>query len=158
MKQLLLIILCLTQFQVFSQEHKTHWVGTASYYDIKFNGRKTKSGERFNNEALSAANNFIKLGTQVKVTNLKNNSSVVVTINDHMHHRNKRLIDLSAAAAKQLGFYGKGLCKVSVDLLSEDDLNVLTQQAGKSKKSLHTTHHKRKHKHTHTHKQKHANN
>ena len=112
----LLLIVC---FNVsFAQPQKHVWTGTASYYHTKFNGRKTFSGERFDNRKLTAANNFLPIGSRVKVTNLRNNKSVVVTVNDRMNARNRRLIDLSAEAAKQLGFYNKGLCKVRVEQLS----------------------------------------
>lgn len=116
MQRFLFLLLCF--WTLFSHaQQKTHWTGTASYYHPKFNGRKTSSGEKFNQEKLTAASNTIKLGSRVKVTNLKNGKSVVVIVNDHMGKRNKRLIDLSFKAAKQLGFQHKGLCKVQVDLL-----------------------------------------
>jgi rare lipoprotein A len=99
-----------------AQKDTSKWIGKASYYHVKFNGRKTSSGKLFNNDSLTAANNFLKLGTKVKVTNLKNKKSVVVTINDRMHARNKRLIDLSQEAAKQLGFIDEGVCMVSIEL------------------------------------------
>lgn len=103
---------------LFSKKSKTEWTGIASFYSNKFNGRKTASGEIFSNKALTAANNFLPLGTKVKVTNLKNDHSVVVKINDRLHHRNKRLIDLTQAAAKKLGFVSSGLCKVKMELIN----------------------------------------
>ncbi len=118
MHKFLFLFFFLVCSNVIAQEGKTKWIGTASYYHPKFNGRKTTNGETFSNEKLTAANNFLKLGTKVKVTNLKNNKSVIVTINDRMHARNKRLIDVSAAAAKQLGFFNQGLCKVSIKIIS----------------------------------------
>jgi rare lipoprotein A len=97
------------------------WKGIASYYHNKFNGRKTSSGEIFSNSKLTAANNFLKLGTLVKVTNIENGLSVFVKINDRMHKTNKRLIDLSYAAAKHLGFTKKGLAIVEIEVI--DDKN-----------------------------------
>ena len=88
--------------------------GTASYYADKFNGRKTANGEVFDNSAMTAAHNTLPLGSYVKVTNLRNGRSVIVRITDRLHHRNKRIIDLSKNAARQLGFLARGLAKVEV--------------------------------------------
>src|SRR5258706_10153107 len=73
--------------------------GTASFYANKFNGRRTANGEIFSQKKMTAASNVIALNTWVKVTNLHNKRTVVVKITDRMHPRNKRLIDLSHAAA-----------------------------------------------------------
>src|SRR5687768_2157544 len=78
--------------------------GTASFYHEKFNGRQTANGEIYNSSELSAACNVLPLGTWVKITNLKNDKSVIVKINDRLHHKNPRLIDCSRLAARQLGF------------------------------------------------------
>jgi rare lipoprotein A len=116
------LLICLSLFPFFISAQtpalqKSVWEGVASYYHAKFNGRRTASGEKFSNEALTAANNFLKLGTRVRVTNLKNGKMVEVVINDRMNARNKRLIDLSAAAAKALGFFGNGLCRVKIEII-----------------------------------------
>ena len=95
---------------------KVHY-GTASFYANKFHGRKTANGEIFSQQKLTAACNTINMNTWVKVTNLRNKKTVVVKINDRMHPKNKRLIDLSHAAAKQLGYTGHGLAKVKVEVL-----------------------------------------
>ncbi len=96
------------------------WQGIASYYHTKFNGRKTSTGEIFNNRRFTAANNFLKLGTVVKVTNLLNGRSVIVKINDRMNKNNKRLIDLSQAAAAALGLLHQGIGKVSIEIMGTD--------------------------------------
>ena len=93
--------------------------GIASYYAQKFNGRKTSTGAIYNSSKLTAACNVLPLGTWVKVTNLKNNRSVVVQINDRMHHKNKRLIDLSKSAAQKLGFISAGITRVKVEVLGK---------------------------------------
>ncbi len=93
------------------------WQGIASYYHSKFEGRKTSTGEIFSNRKLTAANNFLKLGTKVRVTNLLNGKSVIVKINDRMNKKNKRLIDLSHEAARRLGFVQQGLGQVEVEIL-----------------------------------------
>ena len=93
--------------------------GTASYYSNKFEGRKTASGEIFSQKKMTAASNIISLNTYVKVTNLHNKKSAIVKVTDRMHPKNKRLIDLSKAAAKQLGYTGHGLTKVKVEVLGK---------------------------------------
>ena len=91
--------------------------GIASFYANKFNGRQTSSGSIFSGVKLTAACNVLPLGTWVKVTNIKNDKSVIVYINDHLHPKNNRLIDLSKAAAQQLNFIGYGITKVKVEVL-----------------------------------------
>jgi rare lipoprotein A len=91
--------------------------GTASYYAKKFSGRKTSNGAIYNSSKLTAACNVLPLGTWVKVTNLKNKRSVVVEINDRLHPKNKRLIDLSKSAAQKLGFISSGITRVKVEVL-----------------------------------------
>ena len=91
--------------------------GTASFYADKFEGRKTANGEIFSQKSLTAAHNSLPLGTWIRVTNLSNHKSVVVKVNDRLHHRNPRLVDLSKSAAKKLGYTKRGLTKVRVDVL-----------------------------------------
>ncbi len=93
-------------------------VGIASYYNSKFEGRKTASGVIFSNSKLTAASNHYKLGQWVKVTNTLNGKSVIVEINDRMSKGNRRLIDLTKEAAGVLCFIDAGLCKVEVELLA----------------------------------------
>lgn len=80
--------------------------GTASVYSLAHSGRKTASGEIHRASALTAAHRFLPFGTQVKVTNRRNGRSVVVRINDRGPFVRSRIIDLSPAAAKALGFSG----------------------------------------------------
>ncbi|EZI24166.1 MULTISPECIES: septal ring lytic transglycosylase RlpA family protein [Pseudomonas] len=91
--------------------------GTASYYGAKHHGNKTASGEPFNQHALTAAHRQLPFGTQVKVTNLDNDKSVVVRINDRGPHTRGRLIDLSHKAAEQLGMLGSGTARVRVQAM-----------------------------------------
>lgn len=91
--------------------------GTASFYAKKFNGRKTSSGEKFSNDSLTAAHKKFKFGTYVLVRNLKNDSTVIVKINDRLPNSSKRTIDLSLKAAKQLNFIKSGLTKVEITVL-----------------------------------------
>jgi rare lipoprotein A len=91
--------------------------GTASFYANKFNGRKTSSGEKFSNDSLTAAHKKLKFGTYVLVRNLKNDSTVIVKINDRLPQKSKRTIDLTTKAAKQLNFIKSGLTKVEITVL-----------------------------------------
>ena len=92
-------------------------VGRASYYGPGFAGRRTASGEVFHPEELTAAHRFLPLGTKVRVTNLNNGNSVLVTINDRGPYVRGRHIDLSVAAARVLGMLGQGVCRVRMDVL-----------------------------------------
>lgn len=94
--------------------------GTASYYADKFEGRPTMSDEIFHQNKMTGAHNSLPLGTWVRVTNLRNKKTVIVKINDRLHPKNKRLIDLSKAAATQLGYIGSGLTKVRLEVLGRN--------------------------------------
>jgi rare lipoprotein A len=94
--------------------------GVASYYAKRYNGRKTKSGERYRPEKLSAAHPTFPMGTKIKVVNLDNRKEVLVRINDRCRKRKVPNVDLSRAAAKKLGFFGKGLAKVQIIPLGDD--------------------------------------
>ena len=93
--------------------------GIASYYGARHHGKRTASGEPFNQHALTAAHPGLPVGTRVLVTNLRNDESVVVRINDRGPHTRGRLIDLSREAAKQLDMLGSGTAKVRVQGLSD---------------------------------------
>ena len=92
--------------------------GSASYYSSSMNGRKTSSGEIFNNNLLTAAHKSMKLGTMVKVTNIKNDSTVVLKVNDRLSKSSSHVIDVTLAAAKKLNFVRNGIATVSVEVLS----------------------------------------
>jgi rare lipoprotein A len=94
--------------------------GTASFYADKFEGKQTANGEIFTQKGMTAAHNSLPLGTWIKVTNLSNKRSVVVKVNDRLHHKNPRLVDLSKSAAQKLGYTGQGLSKVRVDVLGKN--------------------------------------
>jgi len=91
--------------------------GVASFYADKFNGRKTASGQIFSQNKLTCACNVLPLGTWVKVTNMSNGKSVKLLVNDRLHPRMRRLVDLSKSAAKKLGFISSGLVKVKLEVL-----------------------------------------
>lgn len=93
--------------------------GVAAWYGSKFAGRRTASGQRFNPAALTAAHPTLPFGTRVKVTNQKNQRSVVVTINDRGPTSPGRIIDVSLAAAKRLGFVRAGLTEVTLEVVGQ---------------------------------------
>jgi rare lipoprotein A len=93
--------------------------GTASFYSNKFNGRKTANGEIFSQQKMTAACNVLPLGTWIRVTNLRNGRTVVVKVNDRLHERMKRVVDLSRSAAEKLGFIKSGLTRVKVEVLGK---------------------------------------
>lgn len=92
--------------------------GIASWYGPGFHGRRTASGERFNQHALTAAHRSLPFGTRVKVTNMRNGRSVVVRINDRGPHIRGRIIDLSAGAASAIGVKSSGTATISMQILN----------------------------------------
>ena len=94
--------------------------GIASYYAKRYNGRRTNSGQRYNPNKLTAAHPTLPYGTKVRVINLANNKEVTVTINDRCRSRKQASIDLSRAAAKKLGFLGKGTTRVCIIPLEKE--------------------------------------
>ncbi len=102
---------------VKAKKRKTTIYGTCSYYAQKFEGRKTASGEIFRHSKYTAACNALPLGTWVKVTNLANKKTVIVKTNDRLHTKTTRLLDLTSAGARKLGFTKKGLTRVKIEVL-----------------------------------------
>ncbi|WP_323752649.1 septal ring lytic transglycosylase RlpA family protein [Marinobacter sp.] len=88
--------------------------GTASWYGQKFHGHKTSNGEVFNMYSMSAAHKSLRIPSYARVTNLDNGRSVVVRVNDRGPFHGDRLIDLSYAAAKKLGYQSRGTARVEV--------------------------------------------
>ena len=95
--------------------------GTASFYSNSFNGRKTASGEVFSQQKLTAACNVLPLGTWIKVTNLRNGKSVTVKINDRLHAKMTRVVDLSRKAAIKLNYIKSGLTRVKVEVIGKNN-------------------------------------
>lgn len=97
--------------------------GIASYYASNFVNQKTSNGDIYSEEAMTAACNVLPLNSWIKVTNLKNNKSVIVRINDRLHPKNKRIVDLSKAAAEVLGYISAGITKVKVEVLKDFEIS-----------------------------------
>ncbi len=89
--------------------------GKASYYSSHFHGRKTASGESFDHRHFTAAHRSLPFGTSVRVINLENGKNVVVRINDPGPHLKGRIIDVSPAAAKEIGLFGNGTANVRIE-------------------------------------------
>ncbi len=94
--------------------------GLASWYGPGFNGRRSASGEIFNQNAMTAAHRTLPFGTQVRVTNVHTGQSVVVRINDRGPFTGGRIIDLSAAAARAVGLMQAGVAPVQLDVLGSN--------------------------------------
>jgi rare lipoprotein A len=99
---------------------QTLYKGKASYYGDMFHGRRTASGEKYNCKNYTAAHRTLPFNTVVKVTNLKNNRSCLVRVNDRgpYGHRS-RIIDVSKIAAVELGMFGSGTIPVRVEVLPD---------------------------------------
>lgn len=113
-----------------AEEHKT---GTASFYHSKFEGRKTATGEIFDNQLYTCASNHYTMGTYLKVTNIANKKVIYVKVNDRMGHPG-RVVDLTERAARDLGFHSRGITKVKIETVPshEGKSKVLAQMDGSS--------------------------
>jgi len=114
-------ILCLFLFVTSTARAVTRTVktvvGIASYYGHVHQGRRMANGQRFDESKLTAASRTLPLGTRVKVTSLRNQKFVIVTITDRGPAAKTRVIDLSTAAARALGMISRRVDKVRVDPL-----------------------------------------
>lgn len=95
--------------------------GMASFYADKFVGKPTASGEAYRHQLYTCAHKTLPFGTKLKVTNPKNNESVIVVVNDRGPFIKSRVIDLSKAAAKDLGIIQQGIAYVEIEILSDED-------------------------------------
>lgn len=99
--------------------------GVASWYGPGFHGRKTASGERFNQRDLTCAHRTLPFGTRLKVTNLANGESLIVTVNDRGPYVGRRIVDLSREAARRLDILGTGTARVRLETASAFDEQAL---------------------------------
>ncbi len=110
---------------------KTKYVGTASWYGAQHQGRKMANGKRFDRRKLTAASWYFPLGTTIRVENVKNGKSVIVTITDRGPNlRLHRILDLSQAAAQRLDYVGQGLTPVFIYPLPHIDTQAAAFNAG----------------------------
>jgi rare lipoprotein A len=94
--------------------HAESWTGKASYYS---HGARTASGARFNPGAMTAAHRTLPFGSRLRVTNLANQRSVLVTVNDRGPFSGGRILDLSAGAANVIGMRQSGVARVHIERL-----------------------------------------
>lgn len=96
-------------------------VGLASWYGKKFHGERTSNGEIYNMFAMTAAHKSLPIPCYVRVTNVANNKTVILRVNDRGPFHEDRIIDLTYTAAKKLDFHRGGTAKVRVDIINMDD-------------------------------------
>ena len=106
--------------------------GKASWYGPGFHGKKTANGEWFDMNTLTAAHRTLPISSRVRVTNLANGKSVVVRINDRGPYHGNRVMDLSKAAAQELGFIRTGTAQVKIEPLAPADGKTIQQQNRRS--------------------------
>jgi len=99
-----------------------HAVGLASWYGEEMQGNMTASGEVFDSNGLTAAHHTLPFGTTIRVTNLRNRKTILLRVNDRGPNLGKRLLDVSWAAAKRLGFVHSGTTRVHVEVVSRPTL------------------------------------
>lgn len=104
-------------------------VGVASWYGSKFHGNKTSNGETYSMYGMTAAHKTLPIPSYVRVTNLDNQRSVIVRVNDRGPFHNNRIIDLSYVAAKKLGYDKHGTARVEVTAIEPKDYQPNTVQA-----------------------------
>jgi rare lipoprotein A len=116
-----LALFLLSSCGLFSHEgyHKTGF-GVASWYGPDFQGKPTSSGEIYDMNALTCAHREYPFGTKLKVTNVSNNKSVNCTVNDRGPFISGRELDLSYAAAKEIGLIGQGTAEVRIEYIGRD--------------------------------------
>ncbi|KFF00374.1 lipoprotein [Chryseobacterium formosense] len=117
---ILVIIMMISTFSVYSFSNNTtdaKKTSYASYYHDKFNGRKTASGEVFDNSKLTAAHRTLPFGTEIRVTNLNNGKEVIVTVNDRGPFHSSRVLDMSKAAFDEIGNIDRGTIPVEYEIV-----------------------------------------
>ena len=90
---------------------------TASWYGQEFSGRKTANGERYDPRGLTAAHKTLPLGTKIRVTNPRTGAQVLVTVTDRGPYVGRRELDLSKAAAREVGILSRGVASVVIEVL-----------------------------------------
>src|ERR1051325_6823232 len=117
MKKIFVLALLLASTLSFAQTQ----TGKASFYADKFEGAMTASGEKYRHSKKTAAHKTLPFGTKVRVTNLDNNKTVDVVINDRGPYVDGRIIDLSKSAAEELDFINKGIAEVKIEVVDAGD-------------------------------------
>src|ERR1700712_2395148 len=118
MKRIFLLVVLLVSFL---NSHAQVQTGKASFYADKFDGSPTASGEKYRHNKLTAAHKTLPFGTKIRVTNLANNQSVDVVVNDRGPYVENRIVDLSKSAADKLGFLNQGIADVKIEVIDAGD-------------------------------------
>ena len=118
----------------YQQQLATKRLVLASWYGVKFHGYKTANGEVYDMYGMTAAHKTLPLPSYVRVTNLTNSRSVIVRVNDRGPFHGNRLIDLSWAAAKKLGYHDKGTARVRIEGIDTSPEGLLALQAASLEK------------------------
>ena len=104
-----------------NSNHKKQYTGISSYYGTQFHGKLTANGEVFDMYGVTAAHKTLPLGTVARITNLENDKSVILRINDRGPYIAGRILDCSYGAALKLDFVSKGTTKVKIDIIEFGD-------------------------------------
>lgn len=118
MKATILLVFALFTTVLFAQVQ----TGKASFYGDKFEGRLTASGEKYYHKNATAAHRSLPFGTMLKVTNLANNKTAIVKVNDRGPFVSGRIIDLSKSVAQKLDFVGAGVADVVIEIIDSEDI------------------------------------
>jgi rare lipoprotein A len=130
LQQVLFMVLCVAGPFCCAQHNSSVQSGKASYYANQFEGQRTSNGERFRLEGFTGAHRTLPFNTFVEVTNPGNKQSVVVRINDRGPFHHDRIVDLSTAAARAIGIFGRGVAAVTLRVLSNAEARLLGYNAG----------------------------
>jgi rare lipoprotein A len=109
---------CIVFTLILSFQFQGKEKGKASYYANKFEGKRTSSGEIFRQDSLTCAHKTLKFGTFISITNLANDSTVIVKVNDRLSKKSARIVDVSLKAAKQLNFVKQGIATVVIQTIN----------------------------------------
>lgn len=125
----IIIVLFLFTIEVFGQGPilGTELVGKASYYGPKFHGKTTANGEKMDKNAFTCAHKTLPFGTMIEVENPRNNKRVIVRVNDRGPYSGNRIIDVSLAAAQELGMINRGVVNVKATIVGKDGEIIITR-------------------------------
>ena len=127
-RNILLFLFFSVSVNLLFAQKKFEQYGVATYYADYFQGRYTSSGEIFNTNLYTAAHATLPFQTLIKVTNLTNNLSVIVKINDRCPYSYNRILDLSKAPATKLDIISAGIANVKIEVVSPADLNYINNK------------------------------
>lgn len=117
-KLIILTIMCLS---FAGAMYAQHFDGMASYYGAECHGKKSANGSKFDMHAYTCAHKSLPFGTKLRVTNINNGKSIVVTVTDRGPYVRRRIIDLSFAAAKEIDMMRSGVAPVSIEIVKEGE-------------------------------------